>query len=214
MGVWRYVVSVDRQGGNDEFQWEIRELYPTDDGLFGYTAEAVRPFGDSYEALVRDLEHMRRDSTLDVLDLRGDEPELVVLEQVLAELSPEAERTALAAGWDVPRALCEPADGRPRVVCICGSTRFRDEMADANRRLTLAGAIVLAPAVFHHRGDLFTDEQKRVLDALHLKKIDLADAVLVVDPDGYIGESTTREIDYTRSSGKPVFRLSALADSD
>ena len=110
--------------------------------------------------------------------------------------------------------IFEPTrEDRPQIICICGSTRFRDEMADANRQLTLAGKIVVAPAVFQHRGDAITDEQKQILDELHLRKIDLADAVFVVDPGGYIGESTTREIAYARSTGKPVVRLSHIEDS-
>jgi len=100
--------------------------------------------------------------------------------------------------------------GQPQIVCICGSTRFRDEMADANRQLTLAGIIVVAPALFQHSGDAITDEQKQILDELHLRKIDLADAVFVVDPGGYIAKSTTREITYARSTGKPVVRLSQI----
>lgn len=47
---------------------------------------------------------------------------------------------------------------------------------------------------------------------LNLRKIDLADAMFVVDPGGYIGESTTREIGYARSTGKPIFRLSVVRD--
>lgn len=43
-----------------------------------------------------------------------------------------------------------------------------------------------------------------MLDAVHLRKIDLADRVLVVNPGGYVGESTTREIAYARGAGKPV----------
>ena len=83
--------------------------------------------------------------------------------------------------------IFEPTrEDRPQIICICGSTRFRDEMADANRQF---------------------------LDELHLRKIDLADAVFVVDPGGYIGESTTREIAYARSTGKPVVRLSQIEDS-
>ena len=94
---------------------------------------------------------------------------------------------------------------RPAIVCICGSTRFATEMAEANRALTFAGVIVLAPGVFvHAAGESVTDEQKAALDSLHLRKIDLADRVLVVNPGGYIGESTSREIAYARSTGKPV----------
>jgi len=49
-----------------------------------------------------------------------------------------------------------------------------------------------------------TNEQKTALDALHLRRIDLADRVLVVNPGGYIGESTSREIAYARATGKPI----------
>jgi dienelactone hydrolase len=94
---------------------------------------------------------------------------------------------------------------RPEIVCLCGSTRFADEMREVNRRLTFAGIIVLAPGVFAHAtGEEITDEQKAALDALHLRKIDLADRVLVVNPGGYIGESTSREIAYAQATGKPV----------
>lgn len=95
---------------------------------------------------------------------------------------------------------------RPEIVCICGSTRFADEIFEANRHLTFAGAIVVAPGVFTHREpvETVTDEQKAALDALHLRKIDLADRVLVVNPGGYVGGSTSREIAYARALGKPV----------
>lgn len=90
---------------------------------------------------------------------------------------------------------------RPEIVCICGSIRFVTEMREANRALTFAGVIVLAPG---EAEALIDDEQKKALDALHLRKIDLADRVLVVNPGGYVGESTRREIAYARAAGKPV----------
>ncbi|MBM7786076.1 hypothetical protein [Tenggerimyces flavus] len=98
---------------------------------------------------------------------------------------------------------------RPEIVCICGSARFADELRAANRDLTLAGVIVVAPGVFrpaedHDANEVITDEQKTALGALHLRKIDLADRVLVVNPGGYIGESTSREIAYARATGKPI----------
>jgi hypothetical protein len=84
-----------------------------------------------------------------------------------------------------------------------------EEMLVANRDLTFAGVIVVAPGVFNRPGDHATDEkltneQKAALGALHLRKIDLADRVLVVNPGGYIGESTSREIAYAHATGKPV----------
>ena len=90
---------------------------------------------------------------------------------------------------------------RPEIVCICGSTRFVDEMRAANRDLTFDGVIVVAPG---EADAVITAEQKTALDALHLRKIDLADRVLVVNPGGYVGESTSREIAYARATGTPV----------
>lgn len=115
---------------------------------------------------------------------------------------------AYVARWNTPAAR-EPegrtrASGRPRVVCLCGSTRFRAAMTAVNRDETLAGRIVVAPGVFAHDGDQVTAEQKAALDELHRHKIDLADEVVVVCPDGYLGDSTRAEIRYARAGGKPV----------
>lgn len=89
----------------------------------------------------------------------------------------------------------------PEIVCICGSARFVTEMREANRELTFAGVIVVAPS---DADEAPSPEQKAALDALHLRKIDLADRVLVVNPGGYLGESTRKEIAYARAAGKPV----------
>ncbi|QRV39235.1 hypothetical protein I6J42_34790 (plasmid) [Streptomyces californicus] len=63
---------------------------------------------------------------------------------------------------------------RPEIVCICGSTRFADELRAANRDLTFAGIIVVAPG---EADEPITDDQKAMLGGLHLRKIDLADRV-------------------------------------
>lgn len=93
---------------------------------------------------------------------------------------------------------------RPPIVCLCGSSRFAEELRALNRELTLAGTIVVAPAELGSTGGQITDEQKAALSALHLAKIDLADRVVVVNPGGYVGESTQREIRYARQTGRPV----------
>jgi hypothetical protein len=82
-------------------------------------------------------------------------------------------------------------------------------MLAANCGLTFAGVIVVAPGVFTRPGDRETDEkitneQKTALGALPLRKIDLADRVLVINPGRYIGESTSRESAYAQATGKPV----------
>ena len=110
----------------------------------------------------------------------------------------------------------------PEIVCLCGSTRFRDEYREQNARLTLEGNIVLSVGFFHHSGDappgvsavveeFEQSETKADLDELHKRKIDLADSVFVVNPGGYIGDSTRSEIDYAHELGVPIEFLEAIA---
>lgn len=94
----------------------------------------------------------------------------------------------------------------PRIVCLCGSTSFRDEFARQNFRLTLAGFIVLSIGCDTKSGEglLLTDADKITLDALHKRKIDLADVVFIINVGGYIGASTRSEIAYAKSLGKTI----------
>ncbi|MFD9793780.1 hypothetical protein ACFWXK_22865 [Streptomyces sp. NPDC059070] len=100
--------------------------------------------------------------------------------------------------------------GFPRIVVICGSTRFMAEMAEAELRETIArpGRIVVKPGCdLKGAHELWADPAeaealKIRLDELHRSKIVLADEVLVVGD--YIGDSTRAELAYARSLGKPV----------
>lgn len=90
---------------------------------------------------------------------------------------------------------------RPVTVCICGSMRFMEEIRAASHELSSIGIVVLGPVEVD--GGV-SDQEKSALDARHLRRIAQADRVLVVNPGGYLGESTLREIAYARASGKPV----------
>jgi hypothetical protein len=93
----------------------------------------------------------------------------------------------------------------PRVVTLCGSSRFMEQYQAAMKSETLAGRIAIGMGMFGHRDGLDMDGPiKAMLDELHLRKIDLADEVLVVNVGGYIGKSTLNEISYARQTGKPV----------
>jgi hypothetical protein len=94
---------------------------------------------------------------------------------------------------------------RPVIVTLCGSTRFKTEFEIANRTETLAGRIVLSCGVWGHAdGEVLSEDQKQALDGLHKRKIDLSDEILVVNPGGYVGASTSSEIAYARAAGKRV----------
>ncbi|MFD6176833.1 MULTISPECIES: hypothetical protein [unclassified Isoptericola] len=91
--------------------------------------------------------------------------------------------------------------GRPRVVCLCGSLRFRDLFEAERRRLTARGVIVLAPEAVD---EALTPARREALGELHLRRIDLADEVRVVSAGGYVGAATRREVAYARAAGKVV----------
>lgn len=97
---------------------------------------------------------------------------------------------------------------RPTIVCLVGSTRFFEAYQRANFEETMAGRIVLSVAFcggpVHGETMGITPEKKLLLDELHMRKIEMADEVLVVSVDGYIGESTRREIAHARELGKTV----------
>lgn len=123
--------------------------------------------------------------------------------QSLQGLDPAARRALVGAEFRTA--------GRPKIVCLCGSTRFYETWQQANFDETLAGRIVLSVGFYPHAADKahaahvgITPEQKVALDALHKHKIDLADEILVLNVGGYIGESTTREIRHAIATGKPV----------
>lgn len=97
---------------------------------------------------------------------------------------------------------------RPKIVCLCGSTRFKAEFEYWNEKLTHEGVIVLTVGSFPHSngtmGRLEVSGVKRVLDELHLRKIDLADEVMILNVNGYIGHSTRNELNYARKQGKEI----------
>lgn len=99
------------------------------------------------------------------------------------------------------------------VITLCGSTRFKDEFMEAQKRLTLEGNIVISVGLFGHAGDAEVWENmdegtltktKEMLDDMHKRKIDMADEIYVINVGGYIGSSTRSEIEYAKMTGKTV----------
>lgn len=100
------------------------------------------------------------------------------------------------------------------IITLCGSTRFEAEFAEVNQRLTLAGCVVISLGMFRlpdlpdYDWTVDGSDLKGRLGRVHFQKIRMADEVYIVDPGGYLGESTRREIAYAESLGKPVRYLS------
>lgn len=97
-------------------------------------------------------------------------------------------------------------------VTICGSLRFEPDIQAWHEALALKGHIpysmVVLPSQKGGKRDWYTAGQKEMLDLIHLAKIEESDCILVVDTDGYIGDSTKREIAWANTRGKTVFYAS------
>lgn len=106
--------------------------------------------------------------------------------------------------------------GKYKVITLCGSTRFKNEFIETQKRLTLEGNIVISVGLFGHSGDQEVWENmdegtltktKEMLDDMHKRKIDMADSIYVINVGGYMGDSTRSEIEYAKAHGKEVLYL-------
>ena len=106
-----------------------------------------------------------------------------------------------------------------KIVTLCGSTRFKNEFMEVQKRLTLEGNIVISVGLFGYSGDSAVWENlddgtltktKEMLDDMHKRKIDMADEIFVINVGGYIGDSTRSEIEYAKVHGKKVNYLEPM----
>lgn len=96
--------------------------------------------------------------------------------------------------------------GKYKVITLCGSTKFKQQFYEVQKKLTLEGNIVISVGLFGHSGDdeVWSEGTKEMLDDMHKRKIDMADEIFVINVDGYIGTSTKSEIEYAKKMGKVV----------
>lgn len=103
------------------------------------------------------------------------------------------------------RCMILEIEEKPIIVTLCGSTKFKKEFIEALERETCAGKIVISVGFFEHVDSIkLIREDKARLDTLHKRKIDISDEILVINKDGYIGESTSNEIQYAKRLRKRV----------
>lgn len=98
-----------------------------------------------------------------------------------------------------------------KIITLCGSTKFKKEYEDVQKKLTMLGYIVISVGLFGHADRIeLSLTEKEMLDDMHKRKIDMADAIFVIDVDRYIGKSTRSEIKYAIKNKKNVYYLSAV----
>ena len=88
-----------------------------------------------------------------------------------------------------------------KVLYVCGSFRFMSEMNELEGKLKEENIEFRMSKKMGSRGILGC-----------LKKIDEADVVYVVNPDGYVGKSVCVDIGYAFAKGKPVYVMYPIDD--
>lgn len=98
-----------------------------------------------------------------------------------------------------------------KIICLCGSTKFYDEFQKLNYKFTMEGYIVLSVGCFSHSAKkahgkdiTLNDDQRGMLENLHMDKIALADVVFIINKNGYIGMGLQKEINYAVSLNKDI----------
>lgn len=92
-----------------------------------------------------------------------------------------------------------------KIITVCGSYKFKKEMIEITEKMALSGNCMLTPIeLTKPNKEDYTEEEASMIDKMHKEKIKLSDAILVVDVDGYIGNSTKGEIEYAKSLNKEI----------
>ena len=91
------------------------------------------------------------------------------------------------------------------VVTLCGSMRYQNEMIKIARNLEVTFGYCVLQCVYDFAGKNDTQKERDKIIRAHYKKIDLCDFIYVVNIDGFISESTQKEIDYAIKKGKEVY---------
>ena len=101
-----------------------------------------------------------------------------------------------------------------KVITLCGSLKFQKEMMIIAEKKALEGHCILTPVypIIENIGR--TEEQLIKLKDAHFKKIELSDAILVVNVNNYIGNSTNLEIEYAKKLGKEIIYYTNLIEEN
>lgn len=98
-----------------------------------------------------------------------------------------------------------------KIITVCGSYKFKREMVEITEKMTLKGNCVLTPNELTQTDkDAYTKDEILMIDKMHKEKIKISDAILVVNVNGYIGNSTKSEIEYAKSLNKEIIYYTDL----
>ena len=91
-----------------------------------------------------------------------------------------------------------------KIITICGSLKYQNHMMILAEKLAKEGHCILTPIYLTNNQKEITNEQLELLKKEHLKRIELSDAIVVVNVNNYIGKSTQLEIEYAKKLNKEI----------
>ena len=97
-----------------------------------------------------------------------------------------------------------------KIITLCGSLKFQKEMMIVAEKMALEGNCILTPVYPILEEVEKTEEQMAKLKEAHFKRIEISDAILVVNVNNYIGKSTNLEIEYAKTLEKEILYYTDL----
>lgn len=91
-----------------------------------------------------------------------------------------------------------------KIVTICGSMKFETEMKRIAFLLETKYDMNVLQCVYNVDNLDITPMEQGALENAHYRKIEISDAIYVVDIQGYIGKQVSKEIAFAKSKGKEV----------
>ena len=97
-----------------------------------------------------------------------------------------------------------------KIITLCGSLKFQKEMMTIAEKMALEGNCILTPTYPVIENLEIKKAQIAMLKDAHFKRIELSDAILVVNVNNYIGESTNLEVEYAKKLEKEIIYYTDL----
>jgi hypothetical protein len=99
-----------------------------------------------------------------------------------------------------------------KIITVCGSLKFEEAMKIHAEKLALEGNCVLSIVYPKKNKDSYTNDETQILKKGHYKRMELSDAIFVVNKNGYIGEDVRNEIEYAKERKKEILYLETPAE--
>jgi hypothetical protein len=94
-----------------------------------------------------------------------------------------------------------------KIITICSSLRFEEDIKYYAEKLELEGNCVLSIIYPTKDKSKYSKGEIYSLGIGHLKRIEISNAIFLLNKNGYIGEAVKKEIEYAKKLNKEIIYL-------